>query len=209
MAGINYPLWTQLKTNIVTLLEEVATEETLIDPARNFIVEKDRYRPWIEAQQTIPLVNVMVQNTDTNSGRSGNKSSTMDNVNVIVDMYAIGQAGEILPADQVASDRLDLLTAQVREALTRLKERDYLFARTANGLVIDGNNNFSLTYYDQESEQATRQYAPARWSFTVQMPFVPTDNNNFADLTELNISVKQDDLVSFGARFNYDNEDIS
>lgn len=204
MAGINYPLWTQLKANIVTLLKEVATEETLVDPERNFIVERDKYVPWIEAQQNLSLVNVMVKNVNPNSGRSGSKSSVMDDIEIMIEMYSIGKAGEVLPVDQVAADRLDLLTAQVREALTRLKQRDYLFPRTANGLIIDNNNSFNLTFFDQVSEQSTKQYAPAQYGFTVQMPFIPTDNNDFVDLTELNIAVKEDDLVLFGARFNYD-----
>lgn len=204
MAGINYPLWTQLKTNIVTLLKEVAVEETIVDPARNFIVERDKYVPWIEAQQNLSLVNVMVKNANTNGGRSGSKSSVMDDIEIMIEMYSIGKAGQVLPVDQVAADRLDLLTAQVREALTRLKQRDYLFPRTANGLIIDNNNNFNLTFFDQVGEQSTKQYAPAQYGFTVHMPFIPTDNNDFVDLTELNVSVKEDDLVLFGARFNYD-----
>lgn len=204
MAGINYPLWTTLKANIVTILQEIATEEALVDAGRNFIVQKDRWRPWIEAQQKLALVNVMIQGVGQDSERSSNRRSTLDEVAVIIDMYALGKAGEVLPADEVSANRIDLLSAQVREGLTRLKNSDLGFTRTlANGFVIDRNIDFTLTYYDQENEQATGQYAPARWSFTVKMPYIPTDNNDYNDLTELNISVKEEDLEDYALRFNY------
>ncbi len=177
--AISYPLWTTLKTNIVTILEAIATEET--------------------------LVNVMVQTTAPNTGRSSNRRNTLDDVTVNVDMYALGKAGEVLPADGVAADRLDLLIAQVREGLTRLLATDFLFTKDATyGFPIDREEtNFNLTYYDQENEQAAGQYAPARWTFIVQLAFIPVDDNDYNDLTELNIQVKESDLDQFALRFTY------
>ena len=200
MAGINYPLWTTLKTNIVTILEAIATEETIVNVSRNFLVQKDRWRPWIEAQQGKALVNIMVSTVGTNTDRSTNRRNILDDVVVNIDMYALGKAGETLPADGVAADRLDLLIAQVREGLTRLKESDFLFTEDPdNGFPIDRQEtNFNLTYYDQENEQSSGQYAPARWSFTVQLAFIPTDNNDYNDLDELNINMQQ-----FALRFDY------
>lgn len=205
MAGIAYPLWTTLKTNIVTILTAIAAEETIVSAARNFNVSKDRWRPWIEAQQNIALVNVMVQTTGTNADRSANRRSTLDDVTINVDMYALGKAGEVLPADGVAADRLDLLTNQVREGLTRLLISDFLFTSDPDfGFPIDKEDaNFNLTYYDQENEQATGQYAPARWTFTVQLAHIPIDNNEYNDLEILNIQVKEDDLDQFAMRFTY------
>ena len=205
MAGIDYPLWTTLKTNIKTILEAIATEETIISAARNFLVQKDRWRPWIEAQQNIALVNIMVQTVGTNINRSGSRRNTLDDINVMIDMYALGEAGEVLPADELAADRLDLLTVQVREGLTRLKESDFSFSKDSEfGFIIDrGDPNFTLTYYDQENEQSAGHYAPARWTFTVQMPFIPTDNNDEIDLTKLNVSVKDETLEQYALRFTY------
>jgi len=204
MAGINYPLWTTLKSNIVTILETIATEETLVDSARNFIVNKDRWRPWIEAQQKIALVNIMVQTVGQNEDRSGSSTNSLDDITINVDMYALGEAGETLPADEVAADRLDLLVAQIREGLTRLKEHDFGFPKDSEyGFLIDRSLSFSLTYYDQENEQATGQYAPARWTVTVQMPFIPVDNNDYNDLEELNVSVKDEMLEQYALKFEY------
>ena len=200
MPGINFPLWTTLKTNIVTILEAIATEETLVDAGRNFLTQKDRWRPWIEAQQGTALVNIMVSTVGINTDRSSNRRNTLDDVVVNVDMYALGKAGEVLPADGVAASRLDLLIAQVREGLTRLKETDFGFSEDAEfGFPIDREEtNFNLTYYDQENEQSSGQYAPARWSFTVQLAFIPTDNNDYNDLEEFNINMQQ-----FALRFDY------
>jgi len=204
MAGINYPLWVQLKNNIVTQLQAVAAEETIVDAARNFEVGKDRWMTWIENQQRISLVNVMVSNVGQNTGRSQNRVSSLDDINVVVDMYAIGKAGEIQPPDEVAADRIDLLTAQVREGLTRLKFSDFGFPKDSEqGFIIDLISDFTLTYYDQINEQATGQYAPARWSFVVNMPFIPTDNNDYVDLEELNVSVSDETLELYAMKFNY------
>jgi hypothetical protein len=203
MPGINYPLWFTLKSNIKTILETIATEETAVDAARNFEVEKDRWRPWIEAQQSVPLVNIMVQTVGLNAPRSTNRRSTLDDVTVNIDMYALGEGGDVLPVDEVAAKRLDLLIAQVREGLTRLARTDFGFEKDPDdGFPIDRENaDFTLTYYDQENEQATGQYAPARWTFIVQLAFIPTDNNIYNALTELNVSLE--DLTEFSLKFTY------
>ena len=203
MAGIDYPLWFTLKDNIKTILETIATDETIIDSARNFSVEKDRWRPWVEAQESVPLVNIMVQTVGTNTPRSSNRRNTLDDVTINIDMYALGEAGEVLPPDEIAAKRLDLLIAQVREGLTRLAQTDFGFEKDPDfGFPIDRENaDFSLTYYDQENEQSTGQYAPARWTLIVQLAFIPTDNNTYNALTELNVSLE--DLTEFSLKFNY------
>ena len=203
MAGISYPLWFTLKSNIKTILETIAAEEALVDSARDFEVEKDRWRPWVEEQQSIPLVNIMVQTVGLNAPRSSNRRNTLDDVTVNIDMYALGEAGEVLPADEVAAKRLDLLIAQVREGLTRLAQTDFGFTKDPDyGFPIDRENaDFTLTYYDQENEQATGQYAPARWTFIVQLAFIPTDDNEYNALTELNVTLE--DLEDFSLKFTY------
>ena len=123
----------------------------------------------------------------------------MDEITINVDMYALGKGGETLPADELAAERLDLLIAQVREGLTRLNTSDFGFTRDpVTGWSIDRNINFSLTYYDQENEQASGQYAPARWSFSVGMPFIPNDKRVYLDLEELNVTLEQ-----YALRFTY------
>lgn len=209
MAGIDYPLWYTLKNNIKTILTAVAAEETLVSAGRNFEVSSNRFTPWLESQQNKALVNIMVQTVGLNADRSGSRRNGMDNITVILDMYALGRpvasGGSYLPSDDVAADRLDLLVAQVREGLTRLNLQDFGFTPDPTyGHMIDRNINFSLTYYDHENLESTGQYAPARWSFDVMMPFIPVDKREYPDLSELNITVKKDDLDNFAARFTYD-----
>ena len=203
--AIALPLWNALKVNIVTQLTAIAVEETLVDAGRDFEVSKDRWRPWIEEQQKKALVNIMVDTVSGNGDRSTQRVSALDDIIVKADMYAIGKAGEVLPADEVAAERLDLLIAQVREGLTRLAFTDYGFTKDSTfGNVIDHDSNFQLNYYDQESQQATGQYAPARWSFTVQMPFIPVDDNDYENLEELGVVVSDETAALFALDFTYD-----
>jgi hypothetical protein len=199
MAGIELPPWVQFKTNAVAILQVIAAEEKIVDPERDFIVNKDRYRPWIEAEQTKPLVNVMIQGMIQDSARSSARTCSLDDVVVNFDMYVIGKAGEVLPVDEEAAQRLDLLVAQVREGLTRLDLIDFGFPIG----TIDRSQNLTLTYYSQENEQATGQYAPARLSMNVQFPFEPQDKTEYLDLTELNVDVSDDLAELYKLKFNY------
>ncbi|KKK52589.1 hypothetical protein LCGC14_3103370, partial [marine sediment metagenome] len=45
------------------------------------------------------------------------------------------------------------------------------------------------------------QYAPARWTFIVQLVFIPIDNNDYNALTELHVSLE--DLTEFSLKFTY------
>lgn len=197
--AIDYPAWYTLKNNIVAILQVIAAEEELVSADRDFKVERDRWRPWIESQQTIPLVNVMVQGVGQDPARSSARRYTTDEVTIHVDMYALGKAGEVLPADQLSAERLDLLVAQVREGLTRLDQIDFGFQVGE----IDRSQNLTLTYYDQENEQATGQYAPARWSMSVLFPFEPQDKRVYVDLSELNVSMSDELAELYSLKFIY------
>lgn len=202
--AVSYPLWYTLKQNIKTKLQSLATEESAIDTGRNFEVTVDRWRPWIESQQNTALVNVMIQSVNNDDARGGSRRNHIDTVSVFVDMYALGEGGNTLPADEVAAKRLDLLIAQTREALTRLADIDLGFEPDPTyGQYIDWDGSLDLTVYDQEQEQSTGQYAPARWTFNVSMPFIPVDNHDFPSLEELSLSVSDDDLALFALQFNY------
>ena len=199
MAGIELPPWAKLKTNTVGLLQIIAAEENIVDPARNFIAQKDRCTPWLESEQGTALVNVMIQSVGQDSGRSSARGCTTDNATLICDMYVLDEAGEILPPDEIAANKLDLLVAQTREALTRLNTIDFGFEVG----TIDRSNNLTLTYYSQESEQATGQYAPARWSMDVQFPFEPQDKTEYLSLEELNVSIPDDLAEIYALKFIY------
>lgn len=120
--AIAKPSYATLKDNIVTILSAVSTADSVGDTSRAFIVERDRWRPWIENQQEVSLVNVMVDSARTEPG-GGQKYHPYRFV-INIDMYVLGTAVEqtdedtgtvtLTPADKDAADRLDLLIAQVQ-----------------------------------------------------------------------------------------------
>lgn len=197
MAAIAFPKWYTLKGNVETILKAVAAEEKAVDPGREFLVSRDRWRPWIEAQQNVALVNILTDTVESQGG--GSRRYKRDVVTVQVDLYALGtyedQAGDLTPADEVAAKRLDLLAEQVRHALTRLANADMGFNA---GEIDTGDLQLSLVMYSQEREETTGQYAPARWSFQVSLPYVPMDHQEIADLEELNVALEQ-----FAVKYTY------
>jgi len=194
--SVSYPQWHTLKTNLVTIFEDVATAEAAIDPGRDFEVVKDRWRPWVEKQQGKALLNIMVDTVQQQG--AGSMRHLGFAVTVNLDMYALGnyqeQAGLFTPADEVAANRLDLLVAQVLYGLTRLENYDLGFA---GGQIGANAKNLSLMMYSHEREEATGQYAPARWAFEVTLPYDPEDSAA-GTLADLNV-----DLGEFAARYTY------
>jgi len=189
-----------LKENIVTALKEVATAEKAVNAYRDFTVEHDRWRPWIENQQGIALVNVMVDTVT--SGGGGSRQNITDKISVNIDMYVLGTHEEqtstdpetdletttLVPIDEAAAARLDLLTAQVRYAITRMKNGDLGFSA---GQIVPNFGAATLTLYPQEGEDSTGNYAPARYSFEVTASYVPADDATVAALTEIDLVFNQ------------------
>jgi hypothetical protein len=207
MAGIATPPWYTLKGNLKTILAAMSTAEKAVEPAREFLATRDRWRPWIAKQQDIAMVNVMVDGVQPAQAGSGSRHFKMVDVSVNLDMYVLGtheeQDGDLSPADEVAAARLDLLTAQVLSAILRKDNQDLGFSRGTNGEQLIGMmSGLTLQIYPQEDEQATGQYAPARWSFTVGVPFIPQEGPDLPAFDELNIEMKQL-LESWGAKFTY------
>ena len=206
MAGVSLPAYSTLKANIVTLLQEVATAEVLIDAGRGFTVTRDRWRPWIESQQSTALVNVMVDSVQSAGG--GTAHNVTDRVNVNLDMYVLGTYDEqidsdtgavtLTPADEIAAARLDLLVNQVRHGIARMKNRDLGFAA---GKIMR-NIGASLNIYNAEGQESTGCYAPARWSLTVDLAYEPDDDATTVAMTELNLTWK-DTLESWASRYTY------
>jgi hypothetical protein len=199
------PAYNTLKKNIKTILQEVATAEAIASPSRAFTVERDRWRPWIENQRSTALVNIMVDSVNPTPG-GGTRQYQPQHVNVNIDMYVLGTdqdqvsstgAVTLVPCDEVAADRLDLLIAQVQFGITRMLQHDFGF--TAG--LIGRSNAPSLTLYPQEGDQETGNYAPARWSLAVDLPYYPVDDGTTVALTELNISFDADE--PWGLKYLY------
>lgn len=194
--AVAYPAWYNIQTGIITSLEKVATEESAVDEARSFIVSRDRWRPWIENQQNVALVNVMIENVSPGGG--GTRRYTQDRVAINIDCYVLGTTEEqtndgtgavtLTPADEFAAARLHLLVAQARHAITRMSEQDFgLPAGTIDTHALKA----SVQIYNQEGDESTGSYAPARISLEIVLPFEPSDDGVAVDITESQLKFKQ------------------
>ena len=195
--AVAIPAFSTLKANIKTMIETVATAENAVDIERNFTVSKDRFRPWIENQQDTALVNIMIDSVRSAGGSA--KFGSVDAVNVNVDMYVLGFPLEttnegtgvvsLVPADEKAAERLDLLINQVRFALTRMLNSNFGFS---DPKTIDAKPaTLALQIYTQEGTQESGNYAPARWTFSVNLPYKPEDDAVLVPLTEINTDMQK------------------
>lgn len=126
---------------------------------------------------------------------------------VNIDMYVLGTALEqtdsetgtvtLTPVDRKAADRLDLLVAQVQYGLTKMSTCDFGFTVG----TIDAKPP-TLQIYNQDGAQETGNYAPARWTLEVVLPFYPEDDGTTVAMTELNLTFKQT-LESWGIKYVY------
>ena len=200
------PSYATLKNNIVTILQAVSTADSATDANRAFIVERDRWRPWIENQHEVALVNVMVDSARVEPNGGTRRYHTY-RVSVNIDMYVLGTATEqtdedtgtvtLTPADKKAADRLDLLIAQVQYGLTKMSTCDFGFS--AGTIRPEAP---TLQIYNQDGAQETGNYAPARWTLEVVLPFYPSDDGTTVAISELNLTFKQA-LEDMGLKYVY------
>ena len=168
---IPLPPWAMLKENLVAILKHVSDVDSQTDTNRSFLAQRDRWRPWISKQDG-NLANVMIDSVETRGGRRYSEAEA----DINIDMYSLGEYeerdGQLFPADEVAARRLDLLTNQVFVGLTALVNDSFGFEP---GMIDTGNLNPTLIMYNQEREETTGQYAPARWSMRVRFPLFPAE----------------------------------
>jgi len=209
--AVAMPTHATLKANIVTALQEVATAEAAVNVYRDFTVTHSRWRPWIENQQSVALVNVMVDSVT--SGGGGSRQNIAKKISVNIDMYVLGTHEEqttidpetelettvLVPVDEASAARLDLLTAQVEYAITRMKNGDLGFTA---GQVVPNFGAATLTIYTQEGEDSTGNYAPARYSFDATAAYTPSDDAPTVALTEINLAFEQA-LENWGSKYTY------
>lgn len=194
--AVAYPTWYNIQTGIVNALNTVATAEATIDTARNFVVARDRWRPWIENQQNVALVNVVVDSVRPDGG--GTRRYTQDRITFNIDCYVLGTAEEqtdeetgavtLTPADEFAAARLHLLVAQVRHAITRMSAQDFgMSAGTVDTLAL----KTVIQAYNQEGDESTGSYAPARIQLEVIAAYEPADDWAFVEIDTASLTMKQ------------------
>lgn len=187
------PLYATAKAAIVTQLRAVAAAEAAVNAGRNFSVVRDKSIAWIENQQNKAIVNVRLDSIEPDGG--GTKHYTQDRVSFYIDMYVLGTAEEqtntttgdvtLFPADEKASDRLDLLIAQVRYGITKMSTRDLGLSPA----VCDSHAlKARLQVYDHDGAEDTGIYAPARFTFDISVPYSPEDDGTLTAVSEINVT---------------------
>ena len=194
--AVAYPSWYNIQTGAVNSLRAVATEESAIDEARDFVVDRDRWRPWIENQQNVALVNVVIDSVRPDGG--GTRRHTQDRITINLDCYVLGTSEEqtseetgavtLTPADEFAAARLHLLVAQVRHAITRMSAQDFgMTPGTVDTLAL----KTVIQAYNQEGDESTGSYAPARIQLEVIAAYEPADDGAFVEIEASDLTMKQ------------------
>jgi hypothetical protein len=209
MAAIAQPLHHALKTNIVTILNAFSDLDVAAGNP-GFIAERDRYRNWAYPSEMEARVNVLVESMTPIGG--GSHIHTVYQATVNVDMYVIGgcateETGEVegeetvtlTPANIVASDRLDLLIAQVQFALTQCLTHD--FGMTP-GMIGRNSKGLRLTINNQGDDQTVGVFAPARFSFDVLLAYNAADNGVTFEL-DTNTVTMEKTLEDIALTFSY------
>ncbi len=203
---VSLPAYAVVRENIKDLIQEVATAEAAVASWRGFTVCKDRTRPWLEKEQKAvkALVNIITDSKEA----IGNARYKKDEVTFFIDLYAFGRAKNVtvegvtslLPADEAAAARLDLLVEQVEFALTRMKNHD--LGITAG--MISRNISSTLQFWSQEAEDSTGQYAPARFTIRVNLAYTVADDGTTAAISKLTTTTTlAEGLESWKQDFTY------
>ena len=189
--------WIEYQQGIKTALEAVNTAQSAINSAYAFRVETNLYHPTIASIQNQALVNILIEGYDADK-----YTSAMANhmVTFHIDCYVLGRnensvenPGSLLPADQVAVERLQYLCAQVEYGLRNMANYDmgldpYKVQPKKLGLKFQE---------PQDVDESAEPYAPARFTFTCEFGYDSADSQD-TDLTQIFVTVGE-----WSSRFTY------
>jgi len=169
--SISFPLYAQAIEGIYDAIKEVADAEYAEDPVLGFEVSKNRARPYIESVTNKALVNILLNKVDPISKESS-EYGEMQTATYHLDMYVRGSDTDLVPADESAIIRLQLLTSQVMFAIKAMKNVRFNISVGKIRRRIES----SLQFYDIEDDrQSSSMYAPARYIFSCDFPYAPDD----------------------------------
>jgi hypothetical protein len=177
--------WVTAQEGIKTYLEAVSTAQAIKNPAYAFKVEKNLYRPTIESIYNVSLVNILIASVTSD----GNETNFSKNhiVTFHIDCYVRGQnednpdaPGTLVPADEVAVERLHYLCAMVEYGLTNLAN---FYQSLNSGEIMPDKISLIFNPVDDPANNAD-VYAPARFQFVCKFPYVPQDLQNLPSLAK-------------------------
>ena len=121
--AIDRYLWDYALESMVALLKVISTGQAAINPDYEFFVVKNKYRPSIESlTENNHLVNIFVGQvaSDNLQGDFSYNHLVTYNVDCYVQGFNEDDAGNLIPADEAAVDRLTYLCAMVEFGLKKL-----------------------------------------------------------------------------------------
>jgi hypothetical protein len=190
-------IWVVFQQGLKTALQAVSDAQALINPAYQFRVETNFYRPTIEQIENQALVNILIDGYDPMNVTNAEENHL---VSFYFDCYVRGRnesdpdnPGSLIPADQVAVERLNYLCAQVGYGIKKLE--DYYMGITVKQ-VQRGKLSLKFNPVDDAAESAT-PYSPARFTLECSFPY------SSADLTGVDITDTLITLPEWASRFTY------
>jgi len=191
-------LWVIFQKGIKAALQAVSDAQKAINPAYEFRVETNLYRPTIEQIEKTALANILIAEVESDQSTDFSKNHK---VTYNIDCYVRGRneddpesPGSLVPADEVAVERLQYLCAQVEFGLTKLE--NYYMGLDSGDVKP---NDLTLTFNPvEDATEAATPYAPARFVLECMFPYVPQDLENLPPIEETFIS-----LAEWASRFIY------
>lgn len=189
-------LWVEAQEGIKTILEAISTAQTAINPDYAFTTHLNKYSPQIEdMDDTGAMVNIRVG--DVKSEDVTNFSAT-HKVTYYIDCYVRGKNEDdpdpenpMVPADEVAVQRLHYLAAMVYSGMTNLKD---FYKSLKQGQIVPGDVNIVFNPV-KDVENSAEPYAPAQITFTCKFPY---ESEDLSDLPEYKATFT--DLGSWAAQ---------
>ena len=189
-------LWVAAQEGMKTILETVSEEQATINPDYAFTVYLNKYNPVIEdMSETGAMVNVRIGRVE--SIDSTNFGAT-HKVTFLFDCYVRGKNEEspvdgdpLVPADEVAVQRLHYLISMVYSGMTNLKN---FYKGLSSGKIIPGEIGVVFNPV-KDPEETFEPYAPAQVTFTCKFPYEAIDLQNLPEYKATFV-----DLNSWAAR---------
>ena len=184
----NY-LWVQAQEGIALSIAAVRDSQNTINPDYYFDIHQNLYRPTIE-DLVGQFVNIIVQSVSSADGETNFNKTHIVTYNI--DCYVLGKNEDdpdelrsLVPADEVAVQRLQYLCAMVEFALTKLAN---FYHSMGSGNIIPDKIDLNFNPVDDASESAT-PYAPARFQFVCKFPYNAQDLTGLGDLDQAFIDI--------------------
>ena len=170
----NY-LWVKYQEGIYTALKATSTAQAAINSEYQFNVHKNLYRPKL-ATLIKQFVNVII--ADVTAEDTQNNFDKTHIVTFNIDCYVRGEnegdpgdPNVLVPADEVAVERLHYLLAMAEFTITALPN---YYMGLSSGQVVPDKITTTFNPVD-DAEEAQTPYAPARVQMTAKFDYTMKD----------------------------------